>query len=99
MISCTEVKANSEGPNQVVFLRVKGHTCELAGNFCGGLLLVGRLTVLWYFDRKKRRPEGFEDGEGKLTLGDQVREFLQNLRYFRIFIALWNIVIIFCMFM
>ncbi len=34
-----------------------------------------------------------------MTMGDQIREFLQNLRYFRIFIALWNMVVIFCMFM
>lgn len=31
------------------------------------------------------------------TLGDNIREFLLSLRYFRIFIALWNIFIMFCM--
>lgn len=30
-------------------------------------------------------------------LGDNIREFLLSLRYFRIFIALWNIFIMFCM--
>ena len=49
--------------------------------------------------RKKRQSESFDDGEEKLTLGDRVREFLQSLRYFRIFIALWNIAVILCMFM
>lgn len=29
--------------------------------------------------------------------GDNIREFLLSLRYFRIFIALWNIFIMFCM--
>ncbi|KYO41868.1 small integral membrane protein 7 [Alligator mississippiensis] len=29
--------------------------------------------------------------------GDNVREFLLSLRYFRIFIALWNIFMMFCM--
>lgn len=52
-----------------------------------------------YVCRKKRKPEGFEDGDvGKVELGDQIREFLQNLRYFRIFIGLWNVAVIFCMF-
>lgn len=30
-------------------------------------------------------------------LGDNIREFLLSLRYFRIFIALWNIFMMFCM--
>lgn len=29
--------------------------------------------------------------------GDNIREFLLSLRYFRIFIALWNVFIMFCM--
>lgn len=29
--------------------------------------------------------------------GDNIREFLLSLRYFRVFIALWNIFIMFCM--
>ena len=49
--------------------------------------------------RKKRKSDSFEDGDSAMTFGDRLREFLQNLRYFRIFIALWNIVIIVCMFM
>ena len=51
-----------------------------------------------YICRKKREPESFDEGDEKLTLGGRVREFLQSLRYFRIFIALWNIVVIICMF-
>lgn len=31
------------------------------------------------------------------TLGEKVREFLQSLRYFRIFIGLWNIFVMFLM--
>jgi hypothetical protein len=31
-------------------------------------------------------------------LGDKMREFLTSLQYFRIFIGLWNILIIFAMF-
>ena len=30
-------------------------------------------------------------------LGDNIREFLLSLRYFRIFIALWNVFMMFCM--
>lgn len=32
------------------------------------------------------------------VLGDKVREFLASLQYFRIFIGLWNFVIILAMF-
>ena len=32
-------------------------------------------------------------------VGDKVNEFLLNLRYFRIFIGLWNVIIIICMIM
>ena len=54
-----------------------------------------------HISKKKRRVESFEveDDEGQMTFGDRIREFLQNLRYFRIFIAIWNVVIILCMFM
>ncbi|CAF0786259.1 unnamed protein product [Rotaria sordida] len=32
------------------------------------------------------------------SVGDKIREFLISLQYFRIFIGLWNILIIFAMF-
>ncbi|CAF2411974.1 unnamed protein product [Rotaria sp. Silwood2] len=32
------------------------------------------------------------------SIGDKIREFLTSLQYFRIFIGLWNILIIFAMF-
>ncbi|KAL4829168.1 hypothetical protein H8958_021735, partial [Nasalis larvatus] len=32
-----------------------------------------------------------------LNFKDNIREFLLSLRYFRIFIALWNIFMMFCM--
>ncbi|XP_009893500.1 PREDICTED: small integral membrane protein 7 [Charadrius vociferus] len=32
-----------------------------------------------------------------LNVGDNIREFLLSLRYFRIFIALWNVFMMFCM--
>lgn len=72
--------------------------------FYYGMVCLDRFTVAimlltCYSLRKKRKAEGFEDGGEKMTLGDQIREFLQNLRYFRIFIALWNILVICCMFM
>lgn len=40
-----------------------------------------------------------DDSFGKLEPGpaDKLREFLQSLRYFRIFIALWNIFIMLLM--
>ena len=50
---------------------------------------------------KKRQPEGFnEEVKGAAGgVGDKVREFLENLRYFRIFIGLWNVAMLACMFM
>jgi len=32
------------------------------------------------------------------SIGDKIREFLGSLQYFRIFIGIWNILIIFAMF-
>ncbi|KAF7234712.1 Small integral membrane protein 7 [Varanus komodoensis] len=37
------------------------------------------------------------EGASLLFPGDNIREFLLSLRYFRIFIALWNIFMMFCM--
>lgn len=39
----------------------------------------------------------YSDSDLFIVLGDKVREFLQSLRYFRIFIALWNILVMFLM--
>ncbi|TSM94630.1 Mediator of RNA polymerase II transcription subunit 26 [Bagarius yarrelli] len=47
--------------------------------------------------RKETQSHGFGDDPRLSTTGDNIREFLLSLRYFRIFIALWNIFIMFCM--
>ncbi|CDQ62594.1 unnamed protein product [Oncorhynchus mykiss] len=50
------------------------------------------------FKLKKKESQGqFGDEPRGPTTGDNIREFLQSLRYFRIFIALWNIFMMFCM--
>ncbi len=51
--------------------------------------------------RKKSQNEGFEEvpAGAAAGVGAKVREFLANLRYFRIFIGLWNIAMLVCMFM
>ncbi len=54
---------------------------------------------MFFFSSKKKQPDSFEEAEERQSVGDRIREFLQSLRYFRIFIALWNIVVIVCMFM
>ncbi|KAF8383843.1 hypothetical protein PRIPAC_72985 [Pristionchus pacificus] len=33
------------------------------------------------------------------SIGDRMRQFLASLQYFRVFIAMWNIFLIFMMFM
>ncbi|KAG9266764.1 small integral membrane protein 7, partial [Astyanax mexicanus] len=47
--------------------------------------------------KKESQSHGFGDETGGSSTGDNIREFLLSLRYFRIFIALWNIFIMFCM--
>ncbi|XP_063770575.1 small integral membrane protein 7 [Pseudophryne corroboree] len=67
----------------------------------GDLLLFGTLLVnagaVLNFKLKKRESQGFGDDPAEATTGDNIREFLLSLRYFRIFIALWNIFMMFCM--
>ncbi|KAG8454862.1 hypothetical protein GDO86_001184 [Hymenochirus boettgeri] len=67
----------------------------------GDLLLFGTLLVnagaVLNFKLKKRESQGFGDDLAQTTTGDNIREFLLSLRYFRIFIALWNIFMMFCM--
>ncbi|XP_078480202.1 small integral membrane protein 7 [Lampetra planeri] len=67
----------------------------------GDLLIFGTLLVnagaVLNFKLKKRESQGFGDESRSPTTGDNIREFLLSLRYFRIFIALWNIFIMFCM--
>lgn len=60
-----------------------------------GTLLANACAVL-NFKLTRRDDVGFVDNNAKTT-GDRIREFLSSLQYFRIFIALWNIFIIFLM--
>ncbi|CAH2293310.1 small integral membrane 7 [Pelobates cultripes] len=67
----------------------------------GDLLLFGTLLVnagaVLNFKLKRKESQGFGDDPAEATTGDNIREFLLSLRYFRIFIALWNIFMMFCM--
>lgn len=67
----------------------------------GDLLLCGTLLVnagaVLNFRLRKRDTEGFGEESREPTTGDNIREFLLSLRYFRIFIALWNVFMMFCM--
>ncbi|KAM4809368.1 small integral membrane protein 7 isoform 1-T1 [Rhinophrynus dorsalis] len=67
----------------------------------GNLLLFGTLLVnagaVLNFKLKKKESQGFGEDLAEATTGDNIREFLLSLRYFRIFIALWNIFMMFCM--
>ncbi|CAL1591811.1 unnamed protein product [Knipowitschia caucasica] len=60
-----------------------------------GTLLVNAGAVLNF--KLKRKESGFGEESGAPTTGDNIREFLLSLRYFRIFIALWNLFMMFCM--
>ncbi|ESP05703.1 hypothetical protein LOTGIDRAFT_208666 [Lottia gigantea] len=59
-----------------------------------GTLLVNAGAIL-NFKLKKSAEEGF--GMVNVTTGDKIREFLLSLRHLRIFIALWNIFVMFLM--
>ncbi|KAK5619816.1 Small integral membrane protein 7 [Crenichthys baileyi] len=67
----------------------------------GDLLIFGTLLVnagaVLNFKLKRKESHGFGDEPGASTTGDNIREFLLSLRYFRIFIALWNVFMMFCM--
>jgi len=60
-----------------------------------GTLLVNAGAVLNF--KLKRKPQQEFGIETVPTTGDKVREFLYSLQYFRIFIALWNIFMMFLM--
>ncbi|KAL5016173.1 hypothetical protein ScPMuIL_005762 [Solemya velum] len=60
-----------------------------------GTLLINAGAVL-NFRLKKRADAGFGI-ETEPTVGDKIREFLLSLRYFRIFIGLWNIMVMLLM--
>ncbi|KAL4235730.1 Small integral membrane protein 7 [Mactra antiquata] len=60
-----------------------------------GTLLVNAGAIL-NFKLKRGKEDNFE-AVSEPSVGDKVREFLLSLRYFRIFIALWNVFIMFCM--
>ncbi|XP_007448607.1 PREDICTED: small integral membrane protein 7-like [Lipotes vexillifer] len=61
-----------------------------------GMLLMNAGAVL-NFKLKKKDTQGFEEESREPSTGDNIREFLLNLRYFQIFIALWNVFMMFCM--
>ncbi|XP_052069954.1 protein SMIM7 homolog [Mytilus californianus] len=60
-----------------------------------GTLMVNAGAVL-NFKLRKGKEEAF-GASLEPSFGDKVREFLLSLRYFRIFIALWNMFVMFLM--
>ncbi|XP_077981404.1 small integral membrane protein 7-like [Glandiceps talaboti] len=64
-----------------------------------GTLLVNAGAVLNFKLRRKASgdTDSFDVSPQEPTTGDKIREFLLNLRYFRIFIGLWNICVILMM--
>ncbi|XP_033115158.1 small integral membrane protein 7-A-like [Anneissia japonica] len=62
-----------------------------------GTLLVNAGAVLNFKLKKKQEVEGFGENVSEPTTSDKIREFLLNLRYFRIFIGFWNITVILMM--
>lgn len=60
-------------------------------------LLHGKLALFAVLYRKKKDTQGFGEEPREPSTGDNIREFLLSLRYFRIFIALWNVFMMLCM--
>ncbi|XP_075857583.1 small integral membrane protein 7 isoform X1 [Microcebus murinus] len=67
----------------------------------GDILLFGTLLMnagaVLNFKLKKKDTQGFGEESREPSTGDNIREFLLSLRYFRVFIALWNVFMMFCM--
>ncbi|GCB72539.1 small integral membrane protein 7-A-like [Scyliorhinus torazame] len=67
----------------------------------GDFLLFGTLLMnagsVMNFKLKRRELQGFGADDHELTTGDTIKGLLLSLRYFRIFISLWNVFIMFCM--
>ncbi|XP_058950394.1 small integral membrane protein 7 [Pocillopora verrucosa] len=62
-----------------------------------GTLLINACAVL-NFKLKKRNPtDSFGEENEEPSLGEKLKDFIINLRYFRIFIGLWNIIMMLCM--
>lgn len=57
----------------------------------------GKLVLFAVLYRKKKDTQGFGEESREPSTGDNIREFLLSLRYFRIFIALWNVFMMLCM--
>nr|XP_004226231.1 small integral membrane protein 7-like [Ciona intestinalis] len=62
-----------------------------------GTLLVNAGAVLNFSLKKKKTDPSFGSEQLAPTTGDKIREFLGNLRYFRLVIAMWNIFMMFSM--
>ncbi|XP_022315117.2 protein SMIM7 homolog [Crassostrea virginica] len=60
-----------------------------------GTLLVNAGAILNF--KLVKGKNDLPDINAEPSLGEKVREFLQSLRYFRIFIGLWNIFVMFLM--
>lgn len=80
---------------------VSGLTDALAVRMIGDILLFGTLLMnagaVLNFKLKKKDTQGFGEESREPSTGDNIREFLLSLRYFRIFIALWNVFMMLCM--
>lgn len=59
-----------------------------------GTLLVNACAVL---NISLKKEPSFDDAAAAESVGERVREFLRSLRYFRIFIGLWNLLMLVCM--
>uniref|UniRef100_A0A8C3X7M7 Small integral membrane protein 7 n=10 Tax=Passeriformes TaxID=9126 RepID=A0A8C3X7M7_9PASS len=93
--------AGAAGPGSARPFRFPSAPGAAAGAMIGDLLLCGTLLVnagaVLNFRLRRRDTEGFGEEPREPTTGDNIREFLLSLRYFRIFIALWNVFMMFCM--
>nr|XP_047123833.1 small integral membrane protein 7 isoform X3 [Hydra vulgaris] len=63
--------------------------------FC--TLMINACAIL-NFKLKKKKSSGDSFTEEEPGAVDKIREFLLNLRYFRVFIGLWNVIIMIMMF-
>lgn len=62
-----------------------------------GTLMVNAGAVLNFKLKKDQEEPAFGPDSEEPSTRDKIREFLLNLRYFRIVIAIWNVFMMFCM--
>lgn len=84
----------------LLFTMKSSYTCVCWVNWCIAFLhstAVIDYSELFCLSKKRDPTDSFGEENEEPSLGEKFTEFLRNLRYFRIFIGLWNVIMMICM--